>query len=244
MPVGRVILKSISDSKKVSNLKSDGARLLYTWLLTHLDVNGCYSGDAQIINGKVFTRLNKSNRTVESYIVDLEENGLVMRYNVNGDTFLNVPDFVQKQPFINPDREAKSNIPLPDFEQLRTNSGQTPDIVHVKVKVKDKVKVKVKEKDNVPFDEIKDSYNEKCPKLPQVQTLSDKRMTAIRVRYLKYGKEKLELLFKKAGESDFLNGKSTLGWKATFDWLLNENNMLKVLEGNYDNKNKPDWRTT
>lgn len=57
-------------------------------------------------------------------------------------------------------------------------------------------------------------------------------------------------LFTKAEQSDFLKGNNKSNWKANFDWLLNQKNMIKVLEGNYDNnaskKNVreeivPDW---
>jgi len=143
MPVGRVILKSISDSQKLPRLKTDGARLLYTWLLTHLDVNGCFSGDPEIIKGKVFTRLKKSIKTVEVYLQDLEENKLIIRYVANGDIFLHVPDFVEKQPHINPEREGRPTIPLPTPELLKTYSGPTPTLS----KSKDKSKVESKSKE-------------------------------------------------------------------------------------------------
>ena len=126
MPVGRIILKTISGSKKMASLKTDGARLLYTWLIPHLDVNGCFSGDPVVLNGQVFTRLNKSNDTVTSYLDDLENNGCVVRYEANGDVFLIVPDFKERQPSLNPEREGKTTIPLPGPEQLRSNSGSTP----------------------------------------------------------------------------------------------------------------------
>jgi hypothetical protein len=122
MPVGRIVLKRISESKKLPRLKTDGARLLYTWLLAHLDVNGCFSGDAEVIKGKIFTRLKKSVKIVESYLKDLEECRLILRYENDGDKYLIVPDFKEKQPFINPDREAKPSIPLPAQDLLQTYS--------------------------------------------------------------------------------------------------------------------------
>ena len=131
MPLGRVILKSISDSKKISQLKTDGARLLYTWLLTHLDVNGCYAGDAEIIKGKIFTRLKRTIKLVEEYLKDMEKNNLIIRYEINGDTFLNVPDFVEKQPSLNPDREGKTNIPLPPQELLQSYYRVNPLKVNI-----------------------------------------------------------------------------------------------------------------
>lgn len=126
MPVGRVLLKSISDSNKLPKLKTDGARLLYTWLIAHLDVNGCYSGDPQVINGKIFTRLSKSNKTIEEYLKDMELNKLIIRYKSDGDIFLNVPDFVEKQPSLNPNREGKTTIPTPTPDLLQSNSVTTP----------------------------------------------------------------------------------------------------------------------
>ena len=123
MPQGRIILKSISESKKMASLKTDGARLLYTWLITHLDVNGSFSGDPDVVNGKVLTRLNKSRETIESYLGDLESVGLIILFNANGDTFLNVPDFVEKQPCLQPHREGKPTIPRVTPELLQSNSN-------------------------------------------------------------------------------------------------------------------------
>ena len=37
-----------------------------------------------------------------------------------------------------------------------------------------------------------------------------------------------------AEESDFLSGRKT-NWRADFNWLMNETNMVKVIEGNYKN---------
>jgi len=105
--------------------------------------------------------------------------------------------------------------------------------------VKDSI-VKDKEKTApTPYQKIQDTYNQNRGTLPEVKLLSENRKDAIRLRYKKYGPDKLTALFVKAGKSDFLNGKNNNNWKASFDWLLKEANMVKVLEGNYDNKDKP-----
>ena len=41
-----------------------------------------------------------------------------------------------------------------------------------------------------------------------------------------------------AEDSDFLSGRNGKWTSCNFDWLINENNMVKVLEGNYKNKGK------
>ena len=155
MPVGRILLKSISDSNKLPKLKTDGARLLYTWLIAHLDINGCYSGDAQVINGKIFTRLSKTVKTIEEYLKDMEENKLIIRYRADGDTFLNVPDFVEKQPSLNPNREGKTSIPTPTPDLLRNYSVTTPTQVKLS---KDKIS-----KDNIN----KNTYADFVSMLPE-----------------------------------------------------------------------------
>jgi hypothetical protein len=48
--------------------------------------------------------------------------------------------------------------------------------------------------------------------------------------------DKFKELFEKAEASEFLKGTNPRNWSATFDWLLNDDNMTKTLEGNYDNK--------
>jgi len=141
MPAGRILLKSISESKKLAALKTDGARLLYTWLIPHVDVNGCFSGDIEVIKGQIFTRLKKSDREIESFLCDLEEAGLIVRYESEGDAFIFLPTFEEKQPHLNKEREAAPRIPRPTPEQLKSKSGLNQD----KIPLKFKVKVKVKE---------------------------------------------------------------------------------------------------
>ena len=118
MPSGRIVLKSISQSRKMARLKSpslpgDGPRLLYTWLLTHVDINGCFSGDAAVVKGLIFTLLPHSVEKIEAYLAELEKEGLIIRYTAKGEKQLQIPDFKEKQPYLNPDREGKPLIPLP-----------------------------------------------------------------------------------------------------------------------------------
>lgn len=83
---------------------------------------------------------------------------------------------------------------------------------------------------------IIDLYNDICKSLPRCIKLSETRKRHIKARLKDgYGEDDFRKIFEKAEASDFLTGKAEK-WKASFDWLVNENNMIKVLEGNYDNK--------
>ena len=86
------------------------------------------------------------------------------------------------------------------------------------------------------YQTVVDAYNRICHSLPKCTTLSAKRKKALHARFeSKFRPADFIEVFKKAEASDFLSGRNTK-WKANFDWLINENNLLKVQEGNYDNR--------
>ena len=97
------------------------------------------------------------------------------------------------------------------------------------------VNVNVNENVNV-YIHIRDMYNETCVSFPKVTSLSEKRKKAIAARLKVYSLDDFKTLFAKAESSDFLKGSNTRNWSATFDWLIADANMAKVLDGNYDNK--------
>ena len=72
--------------------------------------------------------------------------------------------------------------------------------------------------------------------MSKVKSLSNARKKAIKARLNSYNIDAFEELFKKAEKSDFLKGKNDRNWTATFDWLIKDSNMAKVLDGNYDNR--------
>ena len=90
-----------------------------------------------------------------------------------------------------------------------------------------------------PYDEIIRLYNKICESLPKVKVRSDARLNQIRLRWKKFGKQYgikfFEELFERANDSAFLSGSNGKWQGCNFDWLLKEANMIKVMEGNYDN---------
>lgn len=119
------------------------------------------------------------------------------------------------------------------------NSSYEEKIEKEKPEVSKKANHKKEETEkNAPTSqEIVDAYNETCVSLPRVAKITDKRKRALKKISSKFSMEDIRTVFKKAQESSFLNG-STDKWSgATFDWLVKEDNVVKVLEGNYDDKN-------
>lgn len=90
-----------------------------------------------------------------------------------------------------------------------------------------------------PFQDILDSFNQTCVSYPSIIKLTESRKKHLRARWEQFGGDfsLFEKAFNILEESNFCKGKNERGWQATFDWLIgNDTNMIKVLEGNYANK--------
>ena len=55
-------------------------------------------------------------------------------------------------------------------------------------------------------------------------------------REKEYCKDDLKKVIDLTADSAFLNGDNNRGWTADFDWLMQKQNFIKILEGNYKNK--------
>lgn len=62
------------------------------------------------------------------------------------------------------------------------------------------------------------------------------RYKLLNARMKEYGEDKVLEAIENIKESSFLKGQNSKGWTITFDWLVKPNNFLKVLEGNYRDK--------
>ena len=94
----------------------------------------------------------------------------------------------------------------------------------------------VEGKGQVSYQLIADMYNETCVSFPRIRSFSDSRKKAIKARLNTYSVDDFKLLFEKAESSSFLKGSNNRNWSATFDWLIQDKNMAKVLDGNYDDR--------
>lgn len=101
------------------------------------------------------------------------------------------------------------------------------------IEIKEENEKKVK----TDFSKIVQDFNSVCTELAKVQNLSKQRESSINSIIKKYGSEKLAEAFYMVSKSSFLNGHNEKQWRATFDWILNPNNFIKIIDGNYVDKN-------
>lgn len=108
--------------------------------------------------------------------------------------------------------------------------------------IEDEIILKEK-KEKTDFNRIMDSFNSICISLPKIKSMTDRRKKKINTRLKDLGGnvDLLEDIFHRVEASDFLTGRiATEDWIASFDWIVkNQDNLAKIMEGNYDNKGKP-----
>lgn len=88
---------------------------------------------------------------------------------------------------------------------------------------------------------LKTYWNEQAEKtgslVRRVTLMTDARKALVRARLAEYDNDinVLRLAVDKIIASSYANGENPRSWVATFDWLMTQENLVKTLEGNYDN---------
>lgn len=129
--------------------------------------------------------------------------------------------------------------------EYRTQRGQIEDNVlsmssecppNVRQEIEKEIELEIEKEIKNNYQLIADMYNDTCVSFPHLKSLSDARRKAIKARLKLYTLDDFQKMFEKAEASDFLKGRNDRNWSATFDWMIKDTNMAKILDGNYDNK--------
>lgn len=94
---------------------------------------------------------------------------------------------------------------------------------------------------NCPHEEIIKIYHEELSILPSVKIWNDQRRKLLQSRWKEDVKRQdldyWRRFFRYVSKSDYLTGKIN-GFTANLEWLCKSSNFVKVIEGNYENKEK------
>lgn len=131
----------------------------------------------------------------------------------------------------------------PKHNQTKPNHNQTkPNANLTEQKEKGKSINTKKEKEKTPTESkrkraegVMEAYNMICTSLPKARSLTEQRIRHVNARLEEHSADDMRAVFDKAQASRFLTGK-VKDWRADFDWLINANNFVKVLEGRYDDR--------
>lgn len=173
-----------------------------------------------------------SRRQIERIVKNLKDKGVLLTANYARDSHDRTLFYALDE----------SKLPIspfggdlsPNGDNLSPNGEMINEQLKTQIK-EEEDKANKPEISNKP-QQLADRYNAICTSLPRVVRLTDKRRRAVRLIYGKgYTPEQLDEAFRKAQSSSFCTGQNDRNWKADFDWMLNESNLVKVLEGKYDN---------
>lgn len=120
----------------------------------------------------------------------------------------------------------------------KSSDSKTTGSFDVVVSEEERDKEEDKKEKRIDYQLIADMYNSICKSFPSIRSLSEARKKAIAARLKTYTVDDIRTVFENAEASSFLKGGNNRNWTATFDWLMTDKNMAKVLDGNFCDKNK------
>ena len=238
------ITTDMFDNRKIKHLRRlpDGNNIVLIWVMLLTMAGRCNA------NGMIFLtenipytpkmladELNFEENTVQLALQALEQLGMIVTNNgyftiAGWEEYQNIEGMEkireQTRQRVAKYRATKS---LPD-------SNVTCNVTVTQCNATDIDKELDKDKEKIDYQRIVDMYNDTCVSFPRLKSLSENRKKSIKARLKTYSYDDFKTLFEKAEASDFLKGKNNKDWSATFDWLIKDSNMAKVLDGNYDNR--------
>ena len=241
-----------NDAVKIMESMPDGylySNILLKLYLKSLKCNGRLMYNDRIpYNAEVLATLTGHSVGVVEKALDIFESlGLIEVLNNGAIYMLDIQNFIGKSS-TEADRKREYRAKIEAEKKLLINgqasghlSGQNSPEIEIEIEIEKEIE---KEREieteikRVNYQLIADMYNDTCVSFPRLTKLSESRKKAIKARLNTYSIEDFKRLFEKAEASSFLKGKNDRNWSASFDWLIKDSNMAKVLEGNYDDKSK------
>lgn len=194
---------------------------------THKEYPALFKGEkitlnpGQLLTGRksISANINISESKVQRILKTFENEQQIEQQTSNQNRLITIVKWSEYQGSEQQIEQRVNNERTTDEQRVNTNKN-------VKNDKNDKKEI---------YSEISDLYNSICLSFPRLTKLSDARKKAIKARLNIYTTEDFKKLFTMAEDSDFLKGKNDRNWTATFDWLIKDSNMAKVLDGNYKN---------
>ena len=236
MADGRMLAKKISLNEAVASLENDMHRLLFTWGLSHLDIEGRISGSPKVFRAMVVPLLEHiTSEKIAKFFKDAVDKGLIVRYQIGKDWFIQYPKFKDNQR-LRPDREAVSKIPAYDGE-LPEDSGTTPGVnpedsgTTPGVNPEDSGLILSKDKLSLNQDKLREDTRNRPPKKSETPLPEDFGVSeAVRTWAVGKGFDRLEDHLESFKDYALSRGKTYADWDSAFkraireDWAKLKNN--------------------
>lgn len=177
---------------------------------------------------KKLTECGLSEQQIRTALNKLEKTQEIKKATSNKHTIITVNNYKKWQCVL--DMQQTDNTQVTINQQSNNNQITT---------TKKEKKERRKEIDN-KYTPVIELFSSVCPDLPKPKQLTDnrKRMIKNADAQLSGLETDFTALFTKVQKSDFLSGRNGAWTGCNFDWILKPSNVVKIIEGNYDNKDK------
>ena len=238
------------DNRKIKHLRKlpEGNNIVLIWVMLLTMAGRCNSGGMIFLTENIpyTTKMLADELDFEENTVKLALEALV-RFNMivtDGGYFtiagweehqnIEGMEKIREQNRLRKQKQREKQKLLPAMSQ---DSHGTVTLCHATEEdIEEDKEIDIDKDKRVDCQQIADLYNSTCTSFPKLRSLSDSRRKAIRARLNTYSLEDFQTVFENAEASSFLKGSNDRNWTATFDWLIKDTNMVKVLEGNYADK--------
>lgn len=241
----RMFAKTIIDSDLFLDMPVT-AQLLYFHLSMRADDDGFINKPKSIMR-MCGAKIDDMNILIaKQYVIPFESGVVVIRH-------WKIHNYIQKDRYKPSTCEEKDKVVCDkrmvyqSVSDLDTECIQTVSKMDTQVRLgKDRLELgkdnNIVSVDNdtqppINYKSVVDLFNSICISMPKVKNLSENRK-----RNIKNANKKLngnfEDFFRKVECSDFLTGRSEKWHGCCFDWILKPQNLIKIIEGNYDNEDK------
>lgn len=240
----RMFAKSIIDSDAFLDMPTS-SRLLYFDLSMRADDDGFINNPKKIARMTGASEDDLKLLIAKQFILPFESGVVVVKH-------WRIHNYIQKDRYketLYIEEKAKLSLKgnkeytletdnIQVVNSLDTGCIQSVNSLDTQVRLgKDRLELGKDRVNSINYTNIVNIYNDTCVSLPKVRLpLSETRKKTIKARLNSYTIDEIKLAFEKAQASDFLKGANNKNWIASFDWILKDGNIAKVLDGNYDNR--------
>jgi hypothetical protein len=133
--------------------------------------------------------------------------------------------------------ELKGGYSSPNAKEIKGKERKIKNTVDTNVSMSD---AEHPTQEKIDYKAVINFFNEETQGVfgKVMYPISNQRRESIRARINEFGKDAFAEMIRKATESNFLKGDGNKGFVAKFDWMIRPSNFQKIIEGNYDNRDK------
>lgn len=188
---------------------------------------------------KLMERWGWGRKKVKLFLNFLESQKMIERNANNKRTAITIVNYGFYQDCDLP-KEQQKNSKRTAKEQQRDSTGTAKE--HKQERMNERMKEYIDTNVSIKQHSIQsiiDAWNQLEPygiKMIYRINPGSKRCTSLIALLEQFGEEKVIQAVDKVKQSDFLQGKTDARFSLNFDWFINPNNFVKVLEGKYDER--------